>query len=247
MPNVAPELIFSRNEFYIRSYEQIKMIVVILLLICSLLIGFFLHQSKVLRPMPKYFPTTPDGRLIYEPPISENQLLLSKQKLLPGSGVIAGMPEPVRTYAQLEVDGENALVLYWAYLAVSNMFDYDYVHYRSVIQQASEYFTPLGHQNFIEALIASKNLETVKARSAVVIPEILDKVELLGTRMVEGHFVWDIQVPIQLTYASAKYPQPIIQKLMAKMSIARVSVLLSPFYGLSIFRLNFEEIVENNG
>lgn len=247
MPNVAPELIFSRNEFYIRSYEQIKLIVVVLLLMCCLLIGFCLHQTNVLQPMPKYFPTTPDGKLIYDPPINENQLLLSKQKVFPGSGVIVGMPEPVRTYSQLEADGENALVLYWAYLAASEMFDYDYVHYRSVIQEASKYFTPLGHRNFIEALIASKNLETVKARSAVVIPEITGNIQLLGTRMVEGHYVWDIQVPVQLTYASAQYPEPIIQKLLAKMSIARVSVLVSPFYGLSIFRLNFEEIVENNG
>lgn len=247
MPNVAPELIFSRNEFYIRSYAQIKLITVILLLICCLLIGFCLHQAVVLQPEPKYFPTTPDGRLIYDPPVSENHLLLSKQRVSQTSGVIIGMPEPTRLYTQLEPDGENALVLYWTYLAVSQMFDYDYVHYRSVIQDASKYFTPLGHQNFIEALIASKNLETVKARSAVVIPEVTGKVELLGTRMVEGHFVWDTQVPVKLTYASARYSEPIVQLLLAKISIARVSVLLSPFYGLAIFRLNFEEIVESNG
>ena len=246
MPNVAPELIFSRNEFYVRSYDQIKLIVFLLLLICALLIGFCIHQNKVLIPMPKYFPTTPDGQLIYDPPIGENHLLLSKQKVSSTTGLIIGMPEPTKPYSQLEPDGENALVLYWAYLAVDQMFNYDYVHYRSVIQEVSKYFTPLGHQNFIQALIDSKNLETVRARSAVVIPQIIGNVELLGTRMVEGHYVWDIQAAVNLTYASAKYPEPLVQKLLAKMSIARVSTLLSPFYGLSIFRLNFQTIVDDN-
>lgn len=246
MPNVAPELIFSRNEFYRRNYDQIKAIVLVLLLMFALLVGFCLRQNEVLKPSPKYFPTTPDGKIIEDPPVSQNHLLLSQQKILTG-GVIEGMPAPSQLLWQLEPFGENALVLYWANLAISEMFDYDYVHYRAVIQEASKFFTPLGHQNFIDALIASKNLETVKARSAVVIPKITGDIKLLGTRMVEGHYVWDIQMPLQLTYASARYSEPIVQRLKANLAIARVSVLLSPFYGLAIYRLNFEEIVSSNG
>ncbi len=244
MANVAQELIILRNEFYMRSYAQIKTIIVVLLLICILLIVFSLHQDEVLKPLPKYFPTTPDGRLIDNPPVSENHLLLSKQKVSPVTGIIEGMPEPTILFSELQADGENALVLYWAYNAVSEMFDYDYIHYRSVIQSVSKYFTAVGHQRFITALIDSKNLETVKARSAVVIPEITGKVELLRTGMVEGHYSWDLQVPVRLTYASAQDQQPIVQQLLAKLSIARVSTLLSPFYGLAIFRLNFEEVAK---
>lgn len=245
MANVAQELIILRNEFYLRSYRQVKVIITLLSLICTLLIVFCFHQKEVLMSMPKYFPTTPDGLLIDNPPVSENHLLLSNQKVSPTTGIIIGMPQPTILYSELEADGENALVLYWAYSAVSEMFNYDYIHYRSVIQEVSKYFTAVGHQRFITALINSKNLETVKARSAVVIPEITGKVQLLSTGMIEGHYFWEIQVPVQLTYTSARYQPPIVQQLLAKLSIARVSTLLSPFYGLAIFRLNFEEVVKN--
>ncbi len=244
MPNLAAELVISRNEFYRRSYDQLKLVVVILLLITGLLIGFCLHQDKILRPSPKYFPTTPDGRLIISPPNNLNHLELSKQKVNPSTGIIYGMPPPTKLYTELQPDGENALVLFWAKNAILNMLDYDYVHYRSVIQESSKYFTPAGHQNFIKALIDSRNLETIKSRSAVVIPQVTGKVELLGTRMVDGRFVWDLQMPVSLTYDSVKNTQPLVQNLNAKMSIARVSTLVCQFYGLAIFQLNFSEIID---
>lgn len=245
MPNLATELVLLRNEFYMRSYAQIKQIVLVLILICILLIFFCNHQQQVIKPSPKYFPTTPDGRIIYSPPFDENHLILSQQKVNPDTGIIVGMPQPTKLFTELEPDGENALVLYWAYVAVLDMFNYDFVHYRSVIQNSSKYFTPRGQQNFIEALVASKNLETVKMRSAVVIPEITGKIQLISTGMADGHYVWHLKVPIKLTYVSAKDTQPLVQELSAHMSIGRVSTLVSPFYGLSIYRLNFEEVISN--
>ncbi len=247
MPNIAPELVVQRNEFYARSYAQIKQIVVVLLLIMFILIGFMYHQKHVLKPRPKYIPTTPDGRLIYSPPFDVNHLLLSEQTVNPDTGVIVGMPAPVQKYVDLEPYGENALVLYWAYLAVTQMFDFDYVHYKSVIQDASKFFTAKGHDSFIEALIASKNIETVISRNAVVIPEITGPVQLIETLMAEDHFAWHVKVPIRLTYASASFTSPLVQQLVADMYIGRVTTLISPFYGLNIYRLYFEEVLQKQG
>ena len=98
--------------------------------------------------MPKYLPTTPDGRLIDMPPVSENHLLLSKQKVSPSTGIIEGMPQPTILFSELQWGGEDALVLYWTYNAVSEMFDYDYIHYRSVIQKVSKYFTAVDCRIF---------------------------------------------------------------------------------------------------
>jgi hypothetical protein len=243
MPNLAAELVILRNEFYQRSYKQIKLIVSILILISILLVGFAVHQRVSLKPMPKYFPTTPSGALIISPPRDINHLILSQQKVDPTTGIIYGMPPPVIPYADLVPDGENALIIYWATMAIKDMLDYDYVHYRSVIQEASKYFTPVGHRKFIKALIDSRNLETIKARSAVVIPQVTGKAQILGTRMIDGRFAWDVQMPVQLTFESVRYQTPIIQNLTAKMSIARVSTLVCPFYGLAIFQLNFEEVL----
>lgn len=242
MVRSTAEFIILRNEFYARSYKQIKKIVALLLLTLTLLIGFAIYQNNTLKPSPRYFPTTPDGKLIEMPPIDQNHLILDQQQVNPETGIIYGMPEPTRSYADLQADGDDALVLYWAYLAVGNMFDYDYVNYRKVIQNASSYFTANGSQNFTKALVDSRNLQTVKERSAVVIPVITGEVKLLGTKMVAGHYVWDVQVPIQLTYESVSEQQPIVQNLLATLSIARVSTLVSPFYGLGIYKLNFQEV-----
>ncbi len=242
MAKRVAELIILRNEFYLRSYDQIKKVTLVLALISILLIYFAIRQHERLKPTPRYFPTTPDGRLIAMPPVDINHLLLKDQKINPETGVIIGMPQPIKTYAELEPAGENALVLYWTYMAVRDMFDYDYVHYRASIQESSKYFTALGHNRFIEALVSSKNLEAVKARSAVVIPEIVGDIKLKNTYMVEGHYAWDLEVPLRLTYASLAVKQPLVQNLLAKLSVARVSTLQSPFYGLAIYRLNFEQV-----
>lgn len=237
------ELILIRNAFYARSYKQIKKLITVLLLITTIILGFLLWISRSEELAPKYFPTTPDGRLIISPPFSENHLLLSKQQVST-TGVIYGMPQPTKTFYELQQYGEDALVLYWTELAVLYMFDYDYVHYRAVIENARQFFTPQGHDNFIQALVDSRNLETVKARSAVVVPELTGAVKLLGTQMVEGHYTWDLEVPIKLTYQSVADPEPIVQNLLAKISVARVSTLLSPFYGLNIYKLNFEQVFD---
>ena len=49
---------------------------------------------------------------------------------------------------------------------------------------------------------------------------------------------------IRLTYQSAADPKPIVQNLLAKLSIARISTLVSPFYGLAIYQLNFEQLFD---
>jgi intracellular multiplication protein IcmL len=235
------ELLAIRNEFYAQSFAQIKVLVTVLLLIFALLVGFMWYQSRAILLSPKYFPTTPDGRLVISPPFSENHLLLSKQEIT-ASGVIIGMPAPTKNYYELEPYGENALVIYWAQLAVAEMFNYDYVHYRGVIETARKYFTATGHENFINALVDSKNLETVKARSAVVIPSIIGEIKLVRTYLTSGHFAWDLEIPLRLTYESTMDPEPLVQDLLAKLSIGRVTTLRLPFYGISIFNLNFEQI-----
>lgn len=245
MASKSITLVVSRNEFYFKTYRAVGGILILLVLITILLIGFSVYQSKTLNANPKYFPTTPDGRLIEMPPLELNHLRLDRVRVNPATGVIVGMPSPVRTYAQLEPEGEDALVKYWAYLAVLDMFDYDYIHYRNEIQNASQYFTPNGFNRFKAALISSRNLETVKLRSAIVVPEITGPVKILGTKMVRGRYAWDMEIPLKLTYESTATSTPLVQTLLAKLSIARVSTLKSPFYGLSIYQLNFEQIFNN--
>jgi hypothetical protein len=243
----ATELIFIRNEFYARSFDQIKSIVTLLIFITIALAIFAVVQGRAIRLFPRYIPTTTDGRLIISPDFTINHLLLSEQKVNPTTGVIEGMPAPTKLYSELMPDGENALVLYWARLAVDDMFDYDYIHYRMAIEHARKYFTATGHDNFIQALIDSRNLETVKARSCVVVPQINGPVKLIGTNTYRDRFAWDLEVSVTLTYESVSDPAPLVQNLLAQLSIVRITTLESPFYGLAIYKLNFEQTADTNG
>lgn len=235
----ASELVLIRNEFYARSYKQIKLVVTLLIFLCLALTCFAIVQYKSLKLFPKYVPTTPDGKLILSPDFSINHLLLSAQQVDPATGIIVGMPAPTKLFSELQADGENALVLYWTRMAIQDMFDYDYVHYRKTIETARRYFTATGHENFVQALLDSRNLETVKERSSVVIPQIIGPVKLLGTNTYRDRFAWDLEVALKLTYESVKDPVPLIQNLVAQLSIVRITTLECPFYGLAIYKLNF--------
>jgi Type-IV b secretion system, inner-membrane complex component len=235
------ELLTIRNEFYAQTFAQIKVLLTALIIILALLVGFMWYQNRSIFLAPKYFPTTPDGRLIISPPFNENHLLLSKQEVTP-SGVIIGMPPPIKSYYELEPLGDNALVIYWAKLAVEQIFAFDYVHFRSVIESGRKYFTAEGHANFIKALLDSKNLDPLQARSAVVIPTITGEIKILKTYLAAEHFAWDLEIPFRLTYESTMDTEPLVLDLMAKMSIGRVTTLRLPFYGISIFKLNFEQV-----
>lgn len=235
------ETALVRNVFYARSYSQLKNITASLLLLLLLLVGFYFYFVESTKPMPRYIAATPDGRISISPPLDQNHLLLSQQRVLQ-NGQIAGMPEPRLYYNQLEQYGENALVLHWVEQVVKDMFDYDFVHYRTVIMRARKYMTAAGHERFLQALTDSRNLVTVKSKQSVVVPSLRGPVRVVNTYLVGGQrFAWDLRVPLRLTYTTSREKDPIVQDLEATLSVARVSTLVNPFYGLAIFRLNFAQ------
>ena len=72
------ELIIKRNDFYQRNFRRMLKIVFALLLMFILLLSFVFYQDRTLKPMPRYFPTTPDGRLIETPAVNINHFKTTK-------------------------------------------------------------------------------------------------------------------------------------------------------------------------
>ena len=60
------EAVNDRNKFYLGAYRRASLVFATQLLAIILLVGFIYYQ-KTNYPAPKYFPTTPDGRLIKMP------------------------------------------------------------------------------------------------------------------------------------------------------------------------------------
>lgn len=63
------DAIIARNEFYHKNYKRMLFVNAFLFLLLTATISFSVYQ-RTLHPVPKYFPTTPDGRLITMPPVN---------------------------------------------------------------------------------------------------------------------------------------------------------------------------------
>jgi hypothetical protein len=229
------DLINIRNNFYFHSYRGIIVANILVVVLLGLIIGFFKYQ-KNLTSGPRYFPTTADGSMIDMPPLNVNHLKLSKL-LVDNKGFLIDQPKiNVNTLSQ---DRDNALVLYWTKKAVFKMFDYDYVNYRSTLEELRNYFVPGGHELFMKALNESKNMESIKASKRVVRASIVEEPVVKRIGLMSNRYAWQIFLPVDIYYENIT-DEPLIQKIIAKMWVVRVSTLQSPFFGLAIVIINLE-------
>jgi hypothetical protein len=96
-------------------------------------------------------------------------------------------------------------VLKWASKAVIAIYSLDYVTWRATLQDAEDYFTPKGYQDFLKALKASTNLEAVKSKKATVSITVTGDPKLTrqGQLSLEVPYSWDIQLPVTLVYQNS--------------------------------------------
>jgi len=132
----------------------------------------------------------------------------------------------------------------WTIQQVLILYSFDYITYRKALQDASTYFTPLGHMDFISALKASTNLEAVTAKKQVVSSEVTGpaKVTREGQVTPEVPYTWDLEIPLTITYQnseSEKKEDIIRQKGAAIVRVSRGSTLRY-VDGIAIAQLVFE-------
>lgn len=65
------QYIEDRSDFFIMGYRKLINALFVLLLIIILLLGYIIYQHLT-RPLPTYFATTIDGRLIEMKPLGES-------------------------------------------------------------------------------------------------------------------------------------------------------------------------------
>lgn len=121
----------------------------------------------------------------------------------------------------------DSAILQWASQAAISAFTYNFVNYRNELQAASEFFTPQGWREFLNALSSSNNLDAVRSKRLVV-SAVLTQAPIIIEKgvMVRGAYSWRIQMPILVTYQSAsEFSQ---QRNIVTMLITRVSTLNSP-------------------
>lgn len=120
----------------------------------------------------------------------------------------------------------DSALLQWANQAAVAAYTYNFATYRKELQDASEYFTPEGWNDFETALQSSRNLETVINKKLVVTAVATGAPVILDRGILNGHYSWKVQMPLLVTYESAS--TTIQQPILVTMLITRVSTLNVP-------------------
>lgn len=237
------ELVIRRNRLYKASYRHSVSIFLLLVIVSFSLVGFVYYYSLT-NPTPKYFPTTPDGKLIAMPPLYEDHLKLSKLKVTK-NGFVEGL-QTIK-YEDLKLRGEDALLLDWVEQTIQKIWNIDFVNYRSQIQGFRKHFSSKGYSLYLQAFMDSNNIETIK-RGKVAHAELQGPAELIRTSMYQGRMVWYVNVPINVVYEGIG-EETLIQPFLAKLILVRVSTLQVPVYGVAIARVIYivrdDEIFED--
>lgn len=94
----------------------------------------------------------------------------------------------------------NTYVLQWTANAVQKAFSQDFIHWRRQLQNIAPLFTPQGWQDFVSQMKASKNLDTLVQYKMVSNVKITGAPKVIKTAVVNGHYAWEINMPILVTY-----------------------------------------------
>ena len=109
-----------------------------------------------------------------------------------------GTGQLIPVYPTTEPVMSNAMVLNWVSQNVPNIYQIDFVHYRSEINVLSSYFTPTGWSQF-QSSFASQLAEVINNQYIVsAAPNGVPVVT--GTGVFNGTYMWQIQMPLILYF-----------------------------------------------
>lgn len=94
----------------------------------------------------------------------------------------------------------------WTVQSILELYSFDYVTYRRALQEAQSFFTRKGYDDFMSALLASTNLESVKANKQVVSGELIGppKITREGQLSEDQPYSWDLAIPLSITYQNSE-------------------------------------------
>jgi intracellular multiplication protein IcmL len=118
-------------------------------------------------------------------------------------------------------------VLQWVTTAVRQAFSLDFIHWREQLQTASINFTPSGWHWFLNAFKQSGDLQTLVQLKMVSDSVVTGAPVIQGKAILDGRFVWKVEMPMMITYTSQQ--KTIRQPLKIILMVQRVSVVDSPY------------------
>ncbi len=125
----------------------------------------------------------------------------------------------------------------WAIEAIEAAYSYNYVNYRSQLQDAQKYFTEYGWRNYMDALTASNNLLAVTERKMIFVAKVVGKPRLINEGILSGAYSWKFQVPLLVNFLEAPYDKPSFSNAYAVTVVVQRRKLLQSYRGLAIIQM----------
>ncbi len=130
---------------------------------------------------------------------------------------VSPLSQPVKSTPQ---------ILAWANMAASRINSYDFVNFRSQLQDASSYFTAEGWRSYQRAFADTGNLNYVRTNKLVATAVATGAPVVLQQGLVSGMYTWKIQLPLLVKYQSATLSKNI--PTIVTMLIQRTSIEENP-------------------
>ena len=162
---------------YYRDSYRFLMGAVLALVVLCVLMMVILFYLYTTRPEPRYFATNVVGGLVEIQPLTSPTL-------------------------------SDAALLSWSARAATAAYTLNYAEYQQQLEETKNtYFTDSGGQNFLDAIKASLNLQTVLqgffvvTATVVQAPIILDR-GIMTPASGAKTYAWQVQVPIRVQWTS---------------------------------------------
>lgn len=89
----------------------------------------------------------------------------------------------------------------WASLAVTETFNFGYNSYQRRLEQSSNYFTPEGWKNFLQALDEAKLLEFVVKNKQQVTTVLAGNPVITAEGIENNVYTWHMELPVETSYS----------------------------------------------
>lgn len=118
-----------------------------------------------------------------------------------------------------EISVSPTTLLNWCMVAVTNAYTIDFLNYEKSLDKLSEFFTKNGYQQFKNSLKASGRLKDIIDNKLIASAVVVDSPVILNEGKLGNNYLWDIQLPITITYQGASvdvYKQWLAVNLVVK-------------------------------
>jgi len=134
----------------------------------------------------------------------------------------------------------------WLIEAVETANSFDFVNYRSQLQNAQKYFLDTAWAEYMKALTASLNLVAVKERQEVWITKVIQPPKLTNAGVVNGAYAWKYELLAKET--ALKPPDFLNTPANTRVHTYKITVLiqrkplLQSYKGLAMLTMLKEEV-----